>query len=170
MLSIALLLASSTAGATCNRITVVDDPLDGRSIGYHENFDRDGVTGLTLVYFDGDWTLRLFAAARGISRKRGDKGHRARFIVGDDVVTLKAASRAWPITGVRPRTGLFTQWRFDFRVSNDKMAALAKDRISTVGLQISDLEHRFTLSRRKGGRVQEALNCAMDQVTTVAAK
>lgn len=170
MLVTALLLTAPVAGATCNRVTIVDDPLDGRSIGYHQTFDRHGVTGLTLVYFEGEWTLRLYAAARGVSRERGERKHRARFVVGEDIVVLRAAGRSWPMTGVRPKTGLFTQWRFDFHVSSEKMTALAKERISTVGLALSDLEHRFELSRRTGTRLQEALTCALDEVKTVAAK
>ncbi|MEO0604776.1 MAG: hypothetical protein AAF211_25315 [Myxococcota bacterium] len=170
MLVPSLLLAASSAFADCNKVTVVDDPLDGRSVGYHLDFDRHGVTGLTLNYIQGHWTLRLYAAARGVSSKRGDKRHKARFVVGDDVVMLRAAGRSWPLTGVQPRTGLFTQWRFDFYISDEKLAALSKDRVKAVGLSLSDLEHRFTLSRRKGHKLRDALTCAMDQVQTVAAK
>ncbi|MEN0066950.1 MAG: hypothetical protein AAGA48_32765 [Myxococcota bacterium] len=167
MLVSALILALSTADAGCGRLTVVNDPLDGRSLSYHQSFDRHRVTGLTMLHVKGRWVLRLFVAARGISKRRGDKRQRARFVVGQDVVELSSAGRARPLVGVRPKTGIYTQWRLDFEISEARLAEMSRERVSVVGLTIADLEHRFALSRRSGNQLKEAMVCAMDQVGTI---
>jgi len=165
MLLTSLILAASVADAGCGRLTLVDDPLDGRSIGYHQAFDRHRVTGLTLNYFKQSWSVRVAVAARGVSKRNSANNQRARFVVGDDIVVLKAQRRAYPLSGVRPRSGVYTQWQVDFDVTDKRLGQLASDRIRVVGLNVADLEHRFKLSRRVGRRLQEAMMCAMVHVS-----
>lgn len=149
------------AHAACPDVTVVDDPLDGRSIGFHRDFDRHGTNGVTVHQINGQWTVRLFITAHGLTTIRGKKRQRARFVVGREVIELRSAVQPRPLWGVRPRTGVFTQWRVDFDITETRLAALATDRISVVGLTLADLEHRLDLSRRTSQRLHRALNCAI---------
>lgn len=158
---VAALFAPLTANASCGGVTVVDDPLDGRSIGFHQRFDRHRTTGVTVHQIRGQWTLRLFVTAQGLTPIKGDKRQRARFVVGNEVVELRALRRPHPLRGVRPKTGVYTQWRVDFDVTPTRLATLAADRIEVVGLTLAHLEHRFELSRRTRTRLQRALTCAL---------
>jgi len=165
MFAMLLILAASVADAGCGRLTVVDDPLDGRSIGFYQALDRHRVTGITLNYFRRSWHVRVSVAARGVSRQRSAKHQKARFVVGDDIVVLKSQHRSYPSTGVRPRSGVYTQWEVDFELSRTRLEELANDRIRVVGLNVADLEHRLQLSRRTSRRLQEAIWCAMAEVS-----
>lgn len=152
---------------------VVDDPLDGRSIGFHQSLDRHRVAGVTLNYYSGKWTVRVAVAAKGVSGKNSAKGQRARFVVGERVLALESSRRSYPLTGVQPRTGVYTQWQVDFRVSPKRLGQLAESPIRVIGLNVAEVEHRYNLSRRKARRLQEHFTCALQyagQSSTAVAK